>query len=262
MKRLLIAIILFFCTPLWASDCREYSALGTPGTSGDLLCREGYLLSHDPARKVPLWVIERLTREKATAKAERKDAFRPDPDLPKGKRAELSDYLRSGFDRGHMAPAADFRWSGQAMAESFYLSNMVPQVGRGMNRGIWIELERMVRTWAVDRGELFIFTGPVFEDCKTIGKNRVAVPTHIYKIIYDQGRREAIAFLMPNVPLRTRDMPIFITSIREIEQRTGLDFLSSEPQDTQDAVEITRAGGLWTCNPAGSHPVTTGREKD
>ena len=83
------------------------------------------------------------------------------------------------------------------MIECFYLSNMVPQVGKGMNQGIWKDLEEKVRKWAIARGELFIFTGPVYEGGakETIGKNRVAVPSALYKIIYDPNKERGYSFL-------------------------------------------------------------------
>jgi len=146
-----------------------------------------------------------------------------------------------------MAPAADMRWDQQAMEECFYLSNMVPQVGKDMNRGIWKNLEEYIRDWAIDRGELYIFTGPVYEGGvkETIGKNKVAVPTHLYKIVYDPHKAEAIAFIMPNEKLDTKDMPKYIVTIRDIEKKTGLDFLSKLDKHVQDIIENKKARGLW-----------------
>lgn len=130
-------------------DCAEYAQLGVPGHDGDLLRRPGHLLAHDPVRKTPIWVIERLTTEKATSTVVPREegSFRINPDLVKRRRAGLSDYRNSGYDRGHMAPAADMRWDKQAMIECFCLSNMVSQVGKRMNQGIWKVLEELVRTW-------------------------------------------------------------------------------------------------------------------
>lgn len=151
-----------------------------------------------------------------------------------------------------MAPAADIKWDQQAMVECFYLSNMAPQAGRGMNQGIWKDLEEHVRSWAIDRGAVYIFTGPIYEDGvqQTVGKNKVAVPSHLYKRIYDPSKAEAIAFIMPNQKLDTADMPKYIVTIRDIEKKTGLDFLSNLDQDVQDAIETKRHKGcgineLW-----------------
>jgi endonuclease G, mitochondrial len=131
---------ILFAGPL--EDCAEYAQMGVPGHKGDLLCRRGYLLAHSPENKTPFWVIEHLTADKANANVvQRYNKFQADPDLEKGKRAELSDYKSSGYDRGHMAPSADMKWDQDAMIECFYLSNMAPQVGKGMNRGIWARLK-------------------------------------------------------------------------------------------------------------------------
>jgi len=249
---LFLSIFLVLTSPTLAGpleDCAEYARLGVPGQDGDILCRTGHLLAHDPARKTPIWVVERLTSEKATSTVVPREAgsFRLDAGLKKGRRAGLSDYRKSGYDRGHMAPAADMHWDKQAMIECFYLSNMVPQVGKKMNQEIWKALEELVRAWAIDRGELFIYTGPIYDGAttKTIGKNKVAVPSRLYKIVYDPNKQEAIAFIMPNEALETEDLPLYIFTIRDVEESTGLDFLSSLDKELQDSIETTRAAGLW-----------------
>jgi endonuclease G len=133
------------------------------------------------------------------------------------------------------------------MVECFYLSNIVPQIGKGMNQGIWKDLEEKVRNWAIDRGELYIFTGPIFEGGikNTIGNNAVAVPTHLYKIVFDPDKNEAIAFIMPNEKLDTKDMPNYIVTIRDVEKMTGLDFLSDMDQQEHDVIENKKAKEIW-----------------
>ncbi len=135
------------------------------------------------------------------------------------------------------------------MRESFYLSNMAPQIGAGLNRGIWSELESRIRQWVERRGELFIFTGPIFETSVTkaqrIGPNAVAVPTHFYKIAFDPVRIETIAFVIPNAAQQGRRLEEFITSVRDIEQRTGLDFLNRITPNVQALIEEAVAAGLW-----------------
>jgi len=239
------SVHLLFAGPI--EECKEFTTYGVPGLSGDMLCRKGYLLSHDPARKTPVWVAEHLTREKSQKGTERSDDFRPDSDLEKGKRAELSDYKGSGYDRGHMAPAADMAWDDQAMSESFYLSNMVPQVGGGMNRGIWMTLEKKVRNWALERGELYVYSGPIYlgSDTETIGRNNVAVPSYLFKVVLDPRQKEAIAVIMPNRKLRTEDLPDYLVSVREVEKQTGLHFFSTLSPAEQERVESAKAPRLW-----------------
>jgi endonuclease G, mitochondrial len=257
MRRLFhqLSLALFFTVQVVCAgpieDCKEFTTFGVPtrpgGPAGELLCRKGYLLSHDPVRKTPLWVVEHLTREKVRSDVERSDDFRADAELDPGKRAELSDYRGSGYDRGHMAPAADMAWDEQAMSESFYLSNMVPQVGIGMNRGIWMELEKKVRIWARERGELYVYSGPIYHvsDTKTIGNNKVAVPSFLYKIVLDPRQKEAIALIMPNRKLRTEDLPNYLVSVREVETETGLNFFSILPTIEQDKLDSLKAPRLW-----------------
>lgn len=230
-----------------AERCREFLEYGLPAVRGELLCRTGFALSHDEARKAPLWVAQRMTPERLVGRVKRSDRFKPDPDLRPGQRAELEDYRGSGYDRGHMAPAADMRWSAQAMEESFYLSNMAPQIGPGMNRGIWSNIEETIRGWVAKRGELFIYTGPIFQtpQPEVIGPNQVAVPTHFYKIVFDPVRVETIAFVVPNAPHPNRNIDEFITSVRDIETRTGLDFLNRINPAVQALIEEAVASGLW-----------------
>ncbi len=251
LRWLVVILTAVFTLPIYASQsaCKEFLEYGIPSQSEALLCRTGFALSHDSTTKSPRWVAQRMTPERLIASVPRSDRFLPDPDLPKGQRAELEDYRASGYDRGHMAPAADMRWSAQAMRESFYLSNMAPQIGAGLNRGIWSELESRIRQWVERRGELFIFTGPVFETSVTkaqrIGPNAVAVPTHFYKIIFDPVRIETIAFVIPNAAQHGRRLEEFITSVRDIEQRTGLDFLNRITPNVQALIEEAVAVGLW-----------------
>ena len=114
------------------------------------------------------------------------------------------------------------------MKQSFLLSNMAPQVGLGMNRGIWARLEAAVRSWAKERGRVVVVSGPIFgKDPKSIGDGKDGVPDAFFKIVFDPARRRLIAFLMPNQNLTGRQIPEFIVALKDIEDRTGLDFLSA-----------------------------------
>ena len=137
-----------------------------------IVSHTGYTLSYSEEYEVPYWVAYSLTREEViTQTAERKDNFRPDELIPTDS-ASLNDYKKSGYDRGHMAPAADFKWSEEAMSDTFYLSNMCPQV-HSFNAGIWSDLESAVRSIAYTDGEVYVVTGPVLTDgpYETIGEN-------------------------------------------------------------------------------------------
>lgn len=116
------------------------------GTGGQILKRKGYTLSYNADYKTPQWVAWELTKKETKGKEGRTDKFLPDPDV-RGAKAYTGDYTKSGYDRGHMAPAADMKWSKQAMKESFYMSNICPQ-NPNLNRGDWNDLEEKSRQWA------------------------------------------------------------------------------------------------------------------
>ena len=217
--------------------------MGIPSKQGELLCRKGFLLAYSAERKTPLWVIEFLTADKAQGKLPIDSKYQPDPDLKKGLRAERDDYQNSGYKMRQMAHAAHMRWDKQAMEQSFYLSNIIPQSDRGRNQGIWKNFEERLLHLAIDRGALYVFTGPIYEEgvMKTIGSNKVAIPTHIFKIIYDPYKVEAIALIMPNEELQEANINHYIVTIRDIERKTGLNFLSNLDEQFRNVIENKKA---------------------
>jgi len=248
--------------------CRKFQSLGLPLLRGDFrlgqhkrICRPGYALLHNTETKNPDWVVELLNREDLRGTAKRRNNFKVEPKIPGGenKRAELCNYKKSGFDRGHQAPAADFKRDQAFMDDSFYLSNMAPQVGPGFNRGIWARLEERVRDLVRSRKRLYVITGPVY-DAPDLGgpdkafiwgtcergddRSGVAVPDGFYKILYDPRRKRALAFLFPNERLRHRKVAEFRTSVREVEELTGLNFFPRMPRRTQNILELNEAG-MW-----------------
>ena len=217
---LVVALLLVPCTV----SALDNLAYGIPGPCDKVVDREGYALGYKAAWKTARWVMYRLTDDEVvTQVARRSDVFAPDPLIPNG--PQLDDYRGSGYDRGHLAPAADMKWSRQAMTECFYLSNMVPQ-DRGNNSGIWNEIENTVRGFACAEGSVFVVTGPVTPDppALSIGKGRVAVPTELWKVVYDETPpKKMIGFIVPNrnVKGKPRD---YACSVEEVERRTGLKF--------------------------------------
>jgi len=207
--------------------CPPFLEFGAPSGNVDFLCRTGMAVGHNPSSRTPAWVIERLGISSLNGGVLRTDNFRADPDLAPGRRAELADYVGSGFDRGHMAPAADFTWSNQAMSESFYLSNIAPQ-DPSLNRGAWSKLEDTVRSWVLQRKELLVITGPIFQARDaTIGTNQVQIPYAFFKVIFDPFRREVIAFVYPNIAPATTEIEAFRVPMEQIEVMTGLSLLSA-----------------------------------
>jgi endonuclease G len=251
MKRIVLVCLLLLTIPTLTisaplDGCREHIKYGAPSETGDLLCRLGYAISHNPDKRVANWVAYHLTAEKMNGIHPRSEDFRPDPDLSEDKRSKLSDYKGSGFHRGHMAPAASMKWSERAMSESFLLSNMAPQVG-GFNSGIWKSLETKVRKWVTERDELYVVTGNTFEsEIHAPLKGNVVVPSHCFKVIYDPVKVEVIAFILPNErgnPSST--LHTYIVTVDEVEQKTGLDFLNLIEDSVEDMIEGQAASTMW-----------------
>ena len=185
----------------------------------------GYTTAYDADYKTPQWVAWSITSEQAQGTIKRSDNFAPDPDV-RGAKAYPSDYTNSGYDRGHMAPAADMKWSKKAMDESFYMTNMCPQT-KNLNRGDWKALEELERQWAVSQGCVSIAAGPIYKASrpKRIGANKVAVPDAFFKVIlvdYPKAPK-AYAFVFEN-KAGHRDLSSYQLSVNELEERTGMDF--------------------------------------
>jgi len=203
----------------------------------DLIFHTGYALSYNERHEQANWVAYNLTAEKTVIVFKRGDKFIADPKVSTGS-AEEKDYVKSGYDKGHLAPAADMGYSEVTMRESFYFSNMSPQ-NPSFNRGIWKKLEEQVRNWAVEYKSLLIVTGPVLEPgLKTIGVNEVSVPNYFYKVILDTNSRnvKGIGFIIPNKSSKNQ-LTSFAVTIDSVERVTGLDFFPSLPDRIENKVE-------------------------
>lgn len=214
--------------------------------SGDqVIHHSGYSLLYNETYEQASWVAYELTRGETGKLYERTDRFIPDPKVRTGSATD-SDYIGSGYDRGHLAPAADMGWSSAAMSESFYFSNMSPQ-SPSFNRGIWKRLEELVRTWAVEYESIYIATGPVLRPgLKSIGANHVAVPEYYYKVILDYkapGIR-GIGFIIPNAG-SDLSLKRFAVSIDSVERFTGIDFFPSLPDDQESLIEKDLCTECW-----------------
>lgn len=200
---------------------------------------EGYTVSYNSDYKIANWVAYELTAEEAKSKkAERSNKFVPDP-MVKGASATNEDYTRTGYDRGHLAPAGDMKWSAKSMRESFYLSNICPQKP-ALNRGIWKELEEQSRLWAMDNGSLLITTGPVMGDTmKRMGKNGVGIPDAFYKVIcYTSGKKlKGIAFIFENRDYKDVSLKAMAIPIDSVETITGINFFPSISEKMQKEME-------------------------
>lgn len=214
--------------PLDPAQCAAQVPYGIPKTQKQdvtPICRRAYFLQHDNKAKIPQWVAYVLTPEHATGCEKRLSAFKSDRSLPADKRAELSDYSKSGYDTGHIANSADMSWDIDVARESFILSNMTPQLPE-FNRGIWKKLEDQTRAWAVGRqSPILIYAGPIYnrDQDKTIGKNMVTVPHGFYKILIDTKTGETLVFKFAN-EAGTGSLDKYLTSIEQVQKETGIVF--------------------------------------
>lgn len=198
--------------------------------------RNAYSLAYDMQHRQARWVYEYLTPEKIQGSADRKDFnFQEDHAVPAMHRATHKDYAGSGFDRGHLCPAADARSTDETMQETFYFSNITPQCPQ-FNRGYWLQLERHVRDLARKHKEVHVFSGPLYlpyleADGKryvkyqVIGENDIAVPSHYFKVIFNKKWIPIEVYILPNAPISNRTpLEKFSTTVEKVERTAGLIF--------------------------------------
>ena len=219
-----------------------------------------YSICYRESYELAEWSAYVLTAGMLQKNASRTEDFREDPLISTGS-AMLSDYKGSGFDRGHLTPAADMSFDIDAMSETFFMSNMTPQNAK-LNRGMWKDLETLVRTWANKFGRVYVVSGPLLEKpaekYESIGNNNVAVPEYYYKVILvplyaDEQDREtpddstdiaAIAFVLPNEKCEGKIFDYAVT-IDEVEKKTGLDFFSLLEDEKENLIESQIALEYW-----------------
>ncbi|XP_074900941.1 nuclease EXOG, mitochondrial isoform X3 [Buteo buteo] len=223
---------------------------GFPEAGTETRCYTNHALSYDQAKRVPRWVIEHISKQKTLGNADRRHCkFRPDPNIPLMFSAVNEDYLGSGWSRGHMAPAGDNKFSTRAMAETFYLSNIVPQNYEN-NAGFWNRMEMYCRELTERFEDVWVVSGPLTlpqtnDDGKksvtyqVIGKDDVAVPSHLYKVILARRSRESTeplvlgAFVVPNDPIGfSHQLAEFQVNIEDLEKMSGLVFFPQVDKTT------------------------------
>lgn len=232
------------------TDIEDIFYLPTSST-GQIIRHQHYALSYDENFEQAEWVAYELTRERLSQKwVTRTNDFREDPKIETAS-ATLYDYRGSGYDRGHLVPAADMAFSETAMSETFFMSNMSPQL-RAFNGGVWRELEELVRDWAKKFGHLYVVSGPILSDSiqDWIGKNEVAVPEAYYKIVLDlaEPEQKGIAWIIPN---ELTDVPLteFAMTIDEVEEITGINFFAElMDEQLESRLEGEFNNDLWKLN--------------
>lgn len=205
-------------------DCKELfpdQRIPTTQQIGRDLCFDSFAIYYSPLDKKPIYTVEKLSKEQLSAPHPRRsNQFYEEARLPFSERALLSDYRGSGYDRGHNAPAGDMS-NERSMAQSFSLANMMPQA-RQNNQGIWAKnVEEPTRAYIKrSSGDIYVFTGST-GNSGSIGKGRVTIPSHLYKLVYDHNRKSAWAYWVANTNEASMSPPI---SYQELVQKTGIDF--------------------------------------
>lgn len=246
MKWLMLSCLTAFSVQVWASNCADLTPAGIPQTEIKVqdICHTGYRAGYSYATRTSMWVAENLTRENLRDKnATRQNDFRPDPQIPVQYSATLSDFKNNGvmrqkgrmFDRGHMAPAEDFRGYPEQMSESFYLSNMVPQDSAN-NRGIWALLEKNVRGWANKYGEVYVVTGPIYPKGMSQGRmGKVYIPVSLYKAVYIPKLGQSVAFIIPNQDV-SGSLQSYMKPVSEVKEQTLIDVFPRVPAGVKQQV--------------------------
>ncbi len=221
----------------------EYTRVGKTVSSEDV-AYEGFQLSFNKDTRVPNWVGWELLGSETEGAVSRSDKFWQDSNVDGC--ASLDDYRRSGYDRGHMCPSADQKWSETAMHDCFALTNIAPQTG-ALNRGAWQTLEQKSRLWAKRDSALVIVAGPIFnsDEINVIG-NGVRVPDAFFKVILAPyvERPRAIGFVYPNMSA-PGNMQNYVMTVDDIEALTGFDFFSGLPDDIENEVEAVASFKEW-----------------
>ena len=232
--------------PLSASalfdQCKDlFPAQQVPSTTqvGRDLCFDDFAIYYSPSDKKPIYTVERLNGEQLQAPHPRRtNQFYEEARLPAHERALLADYRGSGYDRGHNVPAGDMTRE-RGMAQSFSLANMMPQA-RQNNQGIWAKRVEEPTRMYIKRaaGDVYVFTGSIGH-AGSIGKSRVTIPSHLYKLVYDPNKKLAWAYWVENTDDAQMSAPI---SYAELVQKTGIDFhLPVEVRDSTASNSATRA---------------------
>ena len=235
----------------------------TEERSDRVITHKGYTVSYNYDWKIPNWVAYELTAWEVEGEVPRYDRFKPDPMVPQHATATTDDYKYSGYDRGHMAPAADMKWDEQVMKESFYLSNICPQ-NPNLNGGVWKDLEEQVRDLAYQKGKIFVVCGPIVNDASTtIGTNKVVVPQAFFKVLLQEENDEihTIGFIYENVSGR-KPMSTYAMTVDEVEELTNIDFFPSLPDKIEKIAEAKVDFSQWTVSTEYQRSVNTNTKSE
>lgn len=240
-----IACTLLFFFNAIAQNIGFNDSLLPTAHKGYIIHHNYYTISYSEKDRQAEWVAYPLTPESIRGTQGRKNSFKPDPKV-KQQPVVSKEYTKTGFDRGHLCPAADMKLNVTSMNESFYLSNISPQ-HPGFNRGVWQKLESKVRDWAIEKNGLYVVTGSIINyQCGSISKKTIPVPCYFYKIIFKDfgSSKQMIAFLLPNES-NDASLNSVITTVDKIEQLTGIDFFARLPNHIEESLESSIVISNW-----------------
>jgi len=224
----------------------EETSIYSPSSTTDQIVKHSYYsLSYSEKDEQAEWVFYKLTDENLNGDIDRTDDFRVDPKVTTIS-AEKSDYYKSGYDRGHLAPAGSMKINYKSMSESFYLSNMSPQTA-GFNRGVWKRLEGEIRKLARVNDSIFVVSGPILDNpLSSIGANEVSVPRAYYKTLlaYKDGVAKGLAFILPHESSK-EDLYNYAVSIDSVEIVTNIDFYKGLDSEEQVEIEKNYDATIW-----------------
>ena len=224
----------------------NYSNCMPSSTYNQIIKHRFYTLSYAEKYEQAEWVAYELNAQSLTNKHYERPFFIKD-NLVKTESADWRNYKKSGFDKGHLCPAGDMKFSVDAFEDTFYTSNISPQT-HDFNSGIWNTLEEKVRYWAKKYDDIFVITGPVLTSgLETIGRENVAVPNYFYKILINKTNSETkvIAFLVPSVDSQ-KPLYTFVVSVDELEKATGIDFFETLPDALENELEKNSSYKNWS----------------
>lgn len=255
MNKLFLFSLLFFSANIFSGnngkDTDQQIVKPAKVNNETIINHSSYICSYNTKRLTPNYVAWVLTKDRVNGNVKRSNNFQGDPSISANLRVETSDYSGSGYDRGHMCPAADNRHSQRAMEECFYMTNICPQ-NHQLNTGTWNDLEIQCREWVKKYNKIYIVSGPIYNGTTKNGKNdgkygnksyigkkkkRIEVPDAFFKVLLVMSNNpKGIGYIMPNQSTN-KNFSQFSVSIDEVERQTGLDFFPALTDNIENKVE-------------------------
>ncbi|AWG42786.1 DNA/RNA non-specific endonuclease [Candidatus Borreliella tachyglossi] len=242
-------------TPLSSIELKEEHLLPKGYLTTQVLHKKYYSLGYAESARQSEWIAYHLKREMVELaltllkekKIKRSNKFFEDKDI-KGISPKLNDYLKSGYDRGHIVSSADMSFSEKAMRETYFLSNISPQK-KEFNSGIWLKLEKLVREWAILKGKLYIISAGILTENKGfIGKNKILVPKNFYKIVLslnNDNSYDIVSFIIPNEKAKDSELRNYTVNVHLIEDKTNIDFFEKLDAGIKKIIKMKKDSSPW-----------------